>query len=75
MPCRHLNDIALEVKNLCGVINITRLVQGNSDDVKGFRPKYWVIVYHSDRDWHVIEDIAEVIESDVGCAGAHLVEA
>ena len=67
--------MAFEVKDFRGVINIGRLVQGHCDDVKGLRPEFWVIVYHSDSDWHVIELIAEVIESDLGSVGAHLVEA
>ena len=67
--------MALKVKDFRGEININRLVQEDCDDFKGLRPEYWVIVYHSDSDWHVIELIAEVIESDLGCVGAHLVEA
>ena len=66
--------MALEVKDFLGVINISRLVQGNCDDVKGLIPESWAIVYYTDREWHVIEGTAEVIESDPGCAGAHLVE-
>jgi hypothetical protein len=67
--------MALEVKYLCGVINISRMIQGNCDDVKGFRPECWAIIFHSDCDWHVIEGIPEIIEPDLGHVGAHLVEA
>jgi hypothetical protein len=55
LPCRHVNVMAFGVKDFRGVINIGRLVQGYSDDVKRLRPEYWVIVYHSDSDWRVIE--------------------
>jgi hypothetical protein len=64
-PCRHVNLVALKVKDFRGEINISRLVQEDCDDVKGLRPEYWVIIYHSDSDWHVIEGTAEVVESDL----------
>jgi hypothetical protein len=75
LPWRHVNVMALEVKDFWGVIYISRLVQGNRDDVKGLRPECWAIVDYSDGEWHVIDGTAEIIESDPGCAGAHLVEA
>ena len=65
-PCRQVNVITLEVKDFCGVINISRLVQGNSDDVKGLRPECWAIIYDSDRDWHVVEGVSEIREPDIG---------
>ena len=74
LPYRHVNVMAFKVKDFRGVNNIGRLVQGDCDDLKGLRHEYWVIVYHSDSDWHVIELIAEVIDSYLGCVGAHLVE-
>ena len=67
--------MAFEVKDFRGVINIGRLVQGHCDDVKGLRPEFWVIVYHSDSDWHVIEFTAEVVESYICSVIAHLIEA
>jgi hypothetical protein len=75
LPYCHNNVIALEVKDFRSEINISLLVHGDGDDVKRLRPEYWVIIYHSDSDRHVIELISEVIESDLRCVGAHLVEA
>ena len=54
---------------------MSRLVQGNCDDVKGFIPEHWKIVQHSDLDRHVIVGNAQVIDSDIGLVDAHLVEA
>jgi hypothetical protein len=51
------------------------MVQEDCDDIKGLRPEYWVIVYHSDSDWYVTEGTAEIVDSDLCSVGAHLVEA
>ena len=75
LPYRHVNLMVLKVKDLRGEINISRMVQEDCDDIKGLRPEYWVIVYHSDSDWYVTEGTAEIVHSDLCSVGAHLVEA